>query len=764
MWTLVCAGGRSGSPPQPGLKRQRLREPSNSRSREQTPDGPSMTDTTTPRGFLQAVPNILWQQRRWIRWLDKRPIAWGSDRWTSYHDQREWRAGDQIELPKVGGVGFSFSKPVEIDGYQTLAFDLDACRDKVTGAIEPWAKDFVIRCGKSYTEITPSGQGLRTWLLVKNLPEMHQSEWKPLAMTRAAGTTKQVECQVYGGSCTGYVTVTGDKLPGSRDDVVKVESLDWWSEVFGQPIDAGVGHNVDEAGAWNGEGFGDEPTLEEVKAAVRSTPAGVALMDCAWKGNPALNGLADKSNSEAFAALEVLAVKAARWHREAAVKFLLRECPRWSDPGMRECYSREDWVRKDLARVAPSKPVFEPLPDEPAVKVGEAPAEKIEKKARYRIRLFEEVATDPPVQWLVDELLPRGGLVVLAGGPGAAKSLLILDAAARMARGLTWLGKAVKAASTLYLVGEGGGGMGARIRAWMAKHGGQEKVGGEYVALLDGIPNLAVDTAVLTLLEIMEQCEADYGKMPEVVVVDTLAMAAPGAEENETKDMGLLLKVLAEVRLRTGCTFVVLHHLKKLPPGTPSASVTMDALRGSSAVAGAADVILLALKEGPVERSLRTAKSRDGEEGKPIAYRVWKTVTGGRKDDGTMETAPTVVMEERAPEADEPPPEVKEAEDEARIIKALTEMESSTSIDRVVRAARLKLTAGRDAFARLLGRREVLEIRKHRGSNYLINSARAVCPPIPPRPRDVGTSANGISSQDVQGRFGTPRDVDQFLD
>ena len=53
------------------------------------------------------------------------------------------------------GVGFC------LQGTDIVAFDIDGCRDKETGALHPWARKLVERAG-SYCEVTPSGRGLRS--------------------------------------------------------------------------------------------------------------------------------------------------------------------------------------------------------------------------------------------------------------------------------------------------------------------------------------------------------------------------------------------------------------------------------------------------------------------------------------------------------------------------------------------------------------------------------------------------------------------------
>ena len=113
---------------------------------------------------LIAKPHwVLW---RWEIVKDKD----GQEKWTKPPYQPSGKKGKNNE-PKTwssyatvmeafdngagfDGIGFNLLKP------DICAFDIDKCRDPASGTIHPWALGLVAKCG-SYTEITPSGTGLR---------------------------------------------------------------------------------------------------------------------------------------------------------------------------------------------------------------------------------------------------------------------------------------------------------------------------------------------------------------------------------------------------------------------------------------------------------------------------------------------------------------------------------------------------------------------------------------------------------------------------
>jgi putative DNA primase/helicase len=96
----------------------------------------------------------------------------------------------------LDGIGIALDAQQGEDGLVLVAIDLDHCRDPQTGAIAEWAQE-IIDAIASYTEVSPSGCGIRIFL-----------RGRPLARGRKRGGV-----EVY---CRGrYVTVTGQHVAGT---------------------------------------------------------------------------------------------------------------------------------------------------------------------------------------------------------------------------------------------------------------------------------------------------------------------------------------------------------------------------------------------------------------------------------------------------------------------------------------------------------------------------------------------------------------------
>lgn len=119
----------------------------------------------------EQVPSQLKELPNWVCWdKSKRPIDPKNGRAARANDSTTWgtykQAVDHYRRHKdqnVRGIGFEFGD----SGYAGI--DLDDCRDRTTGDIEPWASKIIEEL-KSYTEISASGKGIH--VIVKGkLPE-----------------------------------------------------------------------------------------------------------------------------------------------------------------------------------------------------------------------------------------------------------------------------------------------------------------------------------------------------------------------------------------------------------------------------------------------------------------------------------------------------------------------------------------------------------------------------------------------------------------
>jgi hypothetical protein len=117
---------------------------------------------------------------------------------------------------------------------------------------------------------------------------------------------------------------------------------------------------------------------------------------------------------------------------------------------------------------------------------------------------------------------------------------------------------------------------------------------------------------------------AQIGHAPTLIVVDTLARALQGGDENSSQDVGAFNDAVAALIESTGACVLVVHH---------SGKDKTKGARGSSALLGAVDT------EIQVEdKQIMATKQRDVEIGAPIGFAL-TPVALGMDEDGDLITS-----------------------------------------------------------------------------------------------------------------------------
>jgi len=254
---------------------------------------------------------------------------------------------------------------------------------------------------------------------------------------------------------------------------------------------------------------------------------------------------------------------------------------------------------------------FEP---EPALEL--VPAE-----SKIRIEPWDTIQ-DEPVEWLIQDVLPRKGFSALFGPPGSFKSFVALDIAHSVATGTAWMGKEVATpGAVLYICGEGHGGVGARIRACRLHH---RTAPGAKVYVIRHQLNLRSSKEDIQQLHLAISNLVQRGDIRfELVQVDTLARAFGGGNENDSSDMGAFIASLSKIQRLLDCALQIVHHVGK--------DITKG-LRGHSSLLGALDTELelqrldAALQDNQYAGSgnITITKQKDGSDGAKYGFRMVK--------------------------------------------------------------------------------------------------------------------------------------------
>jgi AAA domain len=210
------------------------------------------------------------------------------------------------------------------------------------------------------------------------------------------------------------------------------------------------------------------------------------------------------------------------------------------------------------------------------------------------------------------------------GDPSCGKSFAAIDLACCIATGTPWHGNKTNPGPVFYIAGEGQNGLMRRFAAW-SQH--------NQIPLVDAPlfvgqrPSQLVNAAAAAdVANAVEEMQAETGRAPAMIVIDTLARNF-GGDENSTEDMGAFVANLDIFLRKSGewsAAVLVVHHCGK-------ADKTQG--RGNSALRGAIDAeYSLAKDESGVVR-MEATKMKDAEQPAPVAFTLQSVVLEGLTDD-----------------------------------------------------------------------------------------------------------------------------------
>ncbi len=236
--------------------------------------------------------------------------------------------------------------------------------------------------------------------------------------------------------------------------------------------------------------------------------------------------------------------------------------------------------------------------------------------------------TMKPTEWLIDGWLVRDTLAGLVGPSGSCKSFLAVDWSCRIATGTLWYGRNVKRGAVFYLAGEGRTGLKKRITAW-EQHTGVS-IANAPLYLAAGLPFLCDDSGAEGIIDavnaLADEYELECGSEPALVVIDTVARAMSGANENSAEDMGAFVRSLDMIRQRWSCTVLTVHH-------TGHSAEAQERGRGSSAYRAALDSEMV-IKPGDVDVTVRATKCKDWRTPNPLGLTKVEVKVMVPNDDG----------------------------------------------------------------------------------------------------------------------------------
>lgn len=251
---------------------------------------------------------------------------------------------------------------------------------------------------------------------------------------------------------------------------------------------------------------------------------------------------------------------------------------------------------------------------------------------------FAQIEASTDARDFVQGLMTEQGAAVLYGESNSGKTFLATDLALHVAAGIEWHGRRVEQGGVLYLALEGGMGFRNRIAAWSADH---DAHGGpvHFAAVPSQVNLLDPEADTPRVIAAAATASKKMGVPIKLIVVDTLARAMSGGNENSPDDMGALVSNMDTIREATGAMVLFIHH---------SGKDAAKGARGHSSLRAAIDTEIEVEADGD-DRRATVVKQREMRKGDVIAFTL-EVVEIGENRHGEMVTTCLVRAVEGAPQ------------------------------------------------------------------------------------------------------------------
>jgi hypothetical protein len=289
---------------------------------------------------------------------------------------------------------------------------------------------------------------------------------------------------------------------------------------------------------------------------------------------------------------------------------------------------------------------------------------------KSRVLWIDDEPPTKDIPWLVDEMIPVGGMGFLAAKAKEGKTYLAVDLALCVAFGVPFFGRKIASRGGTHIIAaEGAYGTPRRIRTALAEKFAKGQADAKVpITFEKGAPDLLTAAGLKAFIEEMravaEEMQRRYGVPLRLLIIDTFSKGFTVADEDKVAETGKATRAMQVIADALGIAVISLHHFgKDLSKG----------MRGSSRLGADADFVLIIRRKGELFLDM----CREAEDSIVLGNFELRAVTVGVKPDGTPITSCYVRHHEAKPWPAEIEAEAKRSRSEQALLDALGDVLAS---------------------------------------------------------------------------------------
>ncbi len=152
---------------------------------------------------------------------------------------------------------------------------------------------------------------------------------------------------------------------------------------------------------------------------------------------------------------------------------------------------------------------------------------------------------------------------VIYGESNSGKTFFASDLAMHVATGRSWCGREIETSGVIYCALEGAHGISNRISAYRLHYNLDPEAFVPFAVIPTTVNLLDPSAHTDALIRLIRQAAAHMSVPVRLVIVDTVARALAGGNENAPEDMGALIINTDRIRLATKAHVAFIHHSGK---------------------------------------------------------------------------------------------------------------------------------------------------------------------------------------------------------